>query len=153
MYPDKPRRSLQDELRFITRRGEVFLFFTDDATAADEAATPMPRLPGGNWPIDVLDLRDDTGLDDRFVFETLWFARNSFVLQDEARAIRLLEGFVQWLQLRRDVKAHAKQAVHLVWDLPIEVPDPLRQRIENLGKTTGYALLICQHSNLKRAAA
>jgi hypothetical protein len=151
--PDKPRRSLQDELRFISRRGEVFLFFTDDVGAADEAATPMPRLPIVKWPIQVLDLRRDTGMDDRVVFETLWFARNSFVVQDEARALRLLEEFVHWLQLRRDVKAHAKQAVHLVWDLPIEVPGPLRQRIEILGKKTGFTLLICQKSNQKRTAA
>ena len=113
----------------------------------------MPRLPGGKWPIRVLDLREDDGIDDRFVFETLWFARNSFVLQDETRALRLLEEFVVWLGLRRDVKAHAKQAVHLVWDLPFEVPEPLRQRIETLGKTTGFTLLICRTPKPKEAAA
>ena len=152
-HADKPRRTLQDELRFISRRAEVFLLFTDDANAADQAARPMPRLPGGKWPIQVLDLRADAGLDDRFVFETLWFARNSYVLQDEARALRLLEDFVHWLGLRREVKAHARQAVHLVWDLPIDVPQPLRQRIETLGKTTGFTLLICRTPEPKEAAA
>ncbi len=153
VQPDKPRRSVQDELRFITRRGEVFLYFSDDPDAADEAGAAMPRLPGGQWPIRVLDLKQASELDDRFVFETLWFGRNSFVLQDEVRALKMLESFVTWLAMRRDAKAHTNRRVHLLWDLGIEVPQPLRQRIETLGKATGLTLLICQKLKPKEAAA
>ena len=152
-HPDKPRRSLQDELRFITRRGEVFLYFTDDVDSAEQAATPMPRLPGGKWPMRVLDLKEQADLDDRFVFETLWFARNSFVAQDDERAIHLLEAFVHWLTLRRNRKARTQRTVHLVWDLSAEVPEPMRQRLEILGKATGFTLLICRKPKHAKAAA
>ena len=152
-HPGKPRRSVQDELRFVTRRGEVFLYFTDDVDAAEQAATPMPRLPGGKWPIRVLDLKQQAELDDRFVFETLWFGRNSFVLQDAERATQLLEGFVHWLALRRDRKARTRRTVHLVWDLDAEVPAPMRQRLEILGQATGFTLLVCRRSDLRKPAA
>jgi len=153
VQPDKPRRSVLDELRFITRRGEVFLYFSDDRDAAKKAAAQMPRLPGGKWPIRVLDLEQASELDDRFVFETLWFGRNSFVLQDDERAARLLESFVAWLAMRRDAKAHTQRRVYLVWDLSVEVPQTLRQRIEILGKATGLTLLICRKTEPKEAAA
>ncbi|MGB1125770.1 MAG: hypothetical protein ACPG4Q_11235 [Phycisphaeraceae bacterium] len=152
-HPDKPRRSLIEELQFITRRGEVFIHFTCDPSVADQVSTELPRLPGGLWPIRVVDLEQEDGLDDRFVFETLWFGRNSFVLQDGERAIQLLEGFVHWLGLRRDVKARTRRTVHLVWDLDIEVPEPLKQRIEILGKATGFTLLLCRTPAPKEAAA
>ncbi|MFK7790693.1 MAG: hypothetical protein AB8C95_14525 [Phycisphaeraceae bacterium] len=150
---DKPRRSLQDELRFITRRGEVFLYCSDDPSVVKQASTTLPRLPGGQWPIRVLDLKELPELDDRFVFETLWFGRHSFVLKDQERAQQLLESIVGWLANRRESKAHTKQRVHLVWDLPVEVPDAMRQRIEILGKATGLTLLICRPTEPKEAAA
>lgn len=153
VYPDKPRRSVQEELRFLTRRGEVFLYFSDEVKDAEQAATPMPRLPGGKWPIHVIDLENEADLDDRFVFETLWFGRNSFVTQDAERAMRLLEGFVHWLTLRRDRKARARRAVHLVWDMDTEVPEPMRQRLDILGKATGFTLLICRKHRHAKAAA
>jgi len=151
--PDKPRRGLEEELRFMTRRGEVFFCMTDNTSLADKVATKLPRLPGGFWPIHVLDLDVHQDFDDRFVFETLWFGRNSFVSKDETRALRLLEEFVHWLGLRRDVKARTRRTVHLVWDLDLEVPESLRQRIEVLGKTTGFTLLICRTPKPKEAAA
>lgn len=153
VLPDKPRRSVQDELRFLTRRGEVFLYLTDDPDNARQAATTMPRLPGGKWPMRVVDLQSETALDDRFVFETLWFGRNSFVLQDAERAERLLEGFVAWLTLRRDRKARVRRAVHIVWDLDAPVPEPMRQRLEVLGKVTGFTLLICRSPKPREVAA
>lgn len=151
--PDKPRRSMQDELRFITRRGEVFLYCSDDASSMKDGATQLARLPAGQWPIRVLDLDAAAELDDRFVFETLWFGRHSFVLKDETRALQLLESFVGWLALRRESKAHTRQRIHLVWDLPSEVPEALRQRIDILGKATGLTLLICREPKPKEAAA
>ena len=82
-HPDKPRLSLIEELQFITRRGEVFIHFTCEPSVADQVSTELPRLrrsladTGGG-------LEQEDGLDDRFVFETLWFGRNSFVLQDRS---------------------------------------------------------------------
>lgn len=141
---DKPRRSLREELHFITRRGEVFIHFTDNAAIAREVATELPRLPGGLWPIRVLNLHSETDIDNRSVFETLWFGRNSFVLQDYERATLLLNGFAIWLSQRREVKAKTRRTVHLVWDMDVEVPMAVRQLIETIGRKTGFTLLICR---------
>ncbi len=141
---DKPRRTMQEELEFISRRGEVFLYFTDDETAASAATTAMPRLPGGKWPIHVINPMGNSKLDDEFIFETLWFGRNSFVIDDPERALPLLEKFMELMIRRRESRAHTRQTVHLLWDLPIEIPQPIQQRLEILGRATGYTLLICQ---------
>lgn len=153
VYPESPRRSLQEELRFISRRGEVFLYFTDDRAEAGQVAKTMPRLPGGKWPIHVVDLDAGGELDDRFVFETLWFGRNSFSLNDAACSLRLLEAFVEWLALRRASKAHTRQTVHLVWDLPLEVPEQTAKRLDVLCQATGFVLLINGQAREKEAAA
>lgn len=142
--PASPRRSLVDELRVIARRGEVFVFMTDDPQAAREAAVPMPRLPGGGRPIDTLAVVDDPLMDDAFVFETLWYGRNAFVVETAERAQPMLERFIELLAERRETRAHAKRTVHVVWDLDTPVERETRRRFESLGKTAGFTLLLCR---------
>jgi len=140
---DKPRRTMHEELEFISRRGEVFAYFTDDEAAASKATTLMPRLPGGKWPIQVINPAGNSRLDDEFIFETLWFGRNSFVIDDAERGLPMLDKFIEMLIRRRESRAHTRQTVHLLWELPIEIPQPIQQRLEILGRATGYTLLIC----------
>lgn len=142
--PEQPRRSLHEELATITRRGEAFLYLTDDSRAAEQAATPMPRLPAGKWPIHVFNPGSDPKFDDAFLFETLWFRRNSLVIDNTDRALPLLECFVELLARRRESRAHTRQTVHLIWDLPTPIPAPLQQRFEVLARATGFTLLICR---------
>ncbi len=142
--PAQPRRSLLQELQTISRRGEVFLYLTDDLAVASQAATAMPRLPAGQWPIHVINAGVDPKLDDEFLFETLWFTRNSFVIDRPERALPLLERFVDLLARRRASRAHTRRTVHLIWDLPQAIPGPVLQRFENLARKTGFTLLICR---------
>lgn len=139
---DKPRRSLLGELKAISRRGEVFVLLTDDPELAQQAKTPMPRLPGGFWPIRVLDADAEPAMDDTFVFETLWFARHSFVVQSPERVQPMLERFIALLSDRIASRAKTRRAVHVVWDLPTPIPGDLCARIETLGRATGFTLLI-----------
>jgi len=140
--PKKPRRSLQRELHTITRRGDVFVYVTDDAQAAKQAAGPMPRLPLGLWPRQVLPVAGDARLTDDFVFETLWFGRNSFVVDSVERGHAMLGRFTQLLAERRRSRAHTRQTVHIVWDIAQPLPDHDLQRLATLCKATGYTLLL-----------
>jgi len=133
---------LLEELRTISRRGEVFLFMTDDAAAASQAAAAMPRLPGGFWPIDVLKVDDDPRMSDEFVFASLWFGRASFVAASPERAPRLIDHVLERLAERRRTRARTRQTVHLIWDLPTPIPDSVQQRFARLGAATGYRLVV-----------
>jgi hypothetical protein len=140
---NQSKRSPTEELAFITRRGEVFIYFTDhDRSGEERISKKLPRLPGGLWSIEVLDLQEYHDLDDRFVFETLWFGRNSFVLRDTERAIQMLSSFSYWLDMRHDARARTRRTVHLVWNTSTPIPEPLRQRVEFLCKATGFTLLL-----------
>ena len=140
--PENPRRSLQSELRAITRRNEVFILLTDNVDAGVLATAELPRLPGGRWPIEVLNINAHAGLDDDFVFETLWYGRHSFVVDDPQRAAALLDRFIELLAERRGARAHTRQTVHIVWDLPGNVPQAIEERFYLLGRSTGCTLLI-----------
>ncbi|MGB0768639.1 MAG: hypothetical protein ACPGYV_13140, partial [Phycisphaeraceae bacterium] len=143
-----PSRSLLETCRYTSRRGESFLLLTDDARLAAEAEGAMPRLPMSKWPIEALNPRDDEKLDNEFVFESLWFTRNSFVIDDTERALPLLEDITARLRQRRASRARVRQAVHIYWDLPIAIPEHLLHQFEALGRDTGYHLIVCREPAL-----
>lgn len=147
-WPESPRRSLFSELRFLTRRGESFVYLTDDVEAAARAATTVHRLPFRRRPVDVLVVDDaDDLMDDEFVFETLWYGRNSFVVKSEERAEQMLERFLQLMQERRSTRARTRHVVNIVWDVSLPVTDDVLQRFASLGRATGYTLLICKSTS------
>lgn len=140
--PAKPRRSLMDELRVITRRGEVFVYYTDNAESARNATVSLPRLPAGCWPIHVLRADGDPKLDDTFVFETLWFGRHSFVVGSPERAQAMIHRFTELLSERLRSRAHTRRTVHVVWDLAEPIPEQAARRFVELAAATGFVLII-----------
>lgn len=141
---DHPRpEAMLQRLRTIARRGEAFIYMTDNSTAAAEATTSLPRLPRGFWPMQVLNVASNPKLTDEFVFETLWFGRHSFVVDSVHRAEQMLEYFAQFLAQRRGTRAHTRQMVHIIWDLPAAIPQTTVQRLAKLGERTGYRLVLC----------
>jgi hypothetical protein len=149
---ESPRRSLLDELRVFVRRGESFVYLTDDADSAVKAATKAYRLPLGWWPVEVLNVADfNDKMDDEFVFETLWYGRNSFVVHSSDRAERMLGRFVDLLSDRRATRARVKQTVHVVWDVDTPVSQETRRRFATVGKATGYRLLLCREESQHNA--
>lgn len=140
--PDKPRRSMRDELKTIARRGETFIYLSDDASTADRALTPMPRLPLGLWNVRVLDAGSDQKFDADFVFESLWFARNCFVVKDPERFSSMLDRFAVLLEQRRESRAHTKRTVHIVWDGVTPIPEQTLKRLSAAAQATGWTLLI-----------
>lgn len=140
-----PRRTLLEELHVFAQRGESFVYVTDSADASAKAATTIHRLPLGFWPVDVLNVAEFNGkMDNDFVFETLWYGRNSFVVDSPDRAEPLLARFMELMAERRTTRARVKQTVHVVWDIATPISEQTRHRFANLGRATGYTLLICR---------
>ncbi len=142
-----PRRTLIEELRVFTRRGESFVYVTDDSHQASQAAATMHRLPMKRRPVEVLDVDDHAAMDDDFVFETLWYGRNSFVVNSPDRAEQMLARFTELLTERRASRACARQTVHIVWDTAAPVTEQMRHRLANLGAATRYSLLLCREAD------
>lgn len=140
-----PRRTLLEELQIFARRGESYVYVTDDADAAAQAAATAYRLPLQFSPVDVLNVADYNGeMDDDFVFESLWHGRSSFVVDSSDRAERMLDRFIELLTERKETRARVKQAVHVVWDVAAPIPESMQHRFANLGRATGYSLLLCR---------
>lgn len=139
--PGKPRRSAVDELKWITRKGDVFVYMTDKSGAAEQVPASIPGLMGKFKPIDVM--RVDSSIEDRFVFESLWYRRSSFVVDSSERAIQMLGQFVAYLTERRASRARVSQTVHIVWDMTAPLADEWLADFAKLMKTTGMSLVIC----------
>ena len=141
--PETPRRSLFDELQFSARRGEPFVYLTDDAEAASRAATTAYRFPFRCGPLEVLVVEDANELmDDEFVFETLWYGRNSFVVNSEERAEQMMEHFLERMQERCSTRARTRHTVNVVWDVAKPVSTDVLHQFASFGRAIGYTLLI-----------
>ena len=143
-----PRRSLQKDLKVIARRGESFVYVTDDNFAANEATKTLYRLPLWLGPVETLNVADYNGkMDDEFIFESLWYGRNSFVVSAE-RGQQMLNRFLELLSDRRGARAHVQQTVHVIWDSDATIPEQTLSRFASLGQATGYSLLLCRNDSL-----
>jgi hypothetical protein len=143
--PEPPRRSVPDELAWLIRRGEAFLYFTADPAAADEVMSRLEPLAGKSRRLDVIRVsRDGPPVSDEFVFDALWFNRASFVVDSAARAERMLDRFHELLHERRAIRARVRQAVHVVWDLKSPLPAATRDAIARLAGATGFSMFLCE---------
>lgn len=142
-WPIPPRRALPEELTWLLRRGDMFLYVTDDKQAAallPEQAWRIPRLRLG--AVDIIHVTDDAPVAADFIFETLWYGRSSFVVDSAARATALLARSMDLLAARKANRAHVRQSVHIVWDLPTPLPQETVDAFERLGRATGIVLVL-----------
>lgn len=143
-----PRRALLDELRVFARRGESFVYVTEDQERASQATATVFRLPLQQGPVEVVNVANFNGqMNDDFVFETLWYGRNSFVVQSAERGEAMLMRFMELMAERSTTRAHVKQTVHIVWDVKTPITAEVRQRFAKLATATGFSLLLCQEEN------
>jgi len=142
--PEPARRSMTDELAWIAKRGDAFLYLTGDAQMAAQLPESLPRFGKKFWKMDLLRVADgkDTISDD-FLFEALWYGRGSFVVDSTDRAKGMLGNFLKILAERKETRARVAQTVHVVWDLDEPVPDALRDGFARFGRAAGFSLLIC----------
>lgn len=142
VIPEKPRRTLTQELAHLARRGDAFVCFTKDPAALPNT---LPTLGKSSRPIDLLRVDGDR-ISDSFIFESLWYRRTCFVV-DPSRAQTLLTEILKQLELRHTSRARAKQNVHLVWNLAQPPSEKDLATFERLASTTGFSLLLCNESH------
>lgn len=146
--PDPPRRPAVEELAWLARRGDVFLYLTDDSGKAAAAGKAVPGRGHGSGRREVLPVApDDPRMNNDFVFEALWFRRASFVVASAAHAGRVLDRFRELWKERRSTRARTRQQVHIVWDLDAPVPDSLRQTFIDFAGPAGFSLLVIEPRN------
>ncbi len=132
-------------LSSLAKRGDSFVYLTDNQEAAAKIPASYPRISLRRKRIDVLRADGEQGsLDDDFIFETVWFGRSSFVVDSAARSEKLLERFIELLTKRKETRAKVSQSVHLVWDLNHPMPEAQKQKLITLAKATGFSLIFCK---------
>lgn len=158
--PWPPRRSIAEELAWLLRRGDSFVYLAASDAAAGDVMTRLARFENRRWPAQILRVGDQgEACSDRFMFEALWYGRCSFVIDDPARAERLVKAFGGFLEERQATRARAAQTAHIVWDLSAADPpaffaasNSLLQAVAGPGGRAGFSILLCRDGGLSPAA-
>jgi hypothetical protein len=137
--PEKPRRTLTEELAHLARRGDAFICFTKDATTLPET---LPTLGKSSRPVDLLRV-DSPRISDTFVFESLWYHRSCFVVDSPQRAQSLFAEILKQLELRHNARARTRRNVHLVWNLDQPPSEKDLATFQRLASNTGFSLFLC----------
>ena len=119
--PETARRGITDQLAWLTRRRDQWIYFTDRPGEVDGIKDSLKKLAKWPYHLDLIDVDDHT--DDEFVLESAWYGRASFICDDSERALSLLGYCLSQLKHRRITRARAPQYVHLVWDCAEELSD------------------------------
>lgn len=140
---ESPRRSMTDELAWITKRGDTFLYLTDDPVKAGQLPDALPKFGKKRWNTELIRFSDEEReLDKEFVFESLWYGRASFVVDSASCAKAILDNFQKRLEKRKDARARTRRTVHIVWDLSVPIPESTKQVFSHLAGSTGFSLLL-----------
>jgi hypothetical protein len=143
--PEPARRSVPEELDWLNRRGDSFVYITDDASRLNGFPESLPRLGKRLFPSEIIRVNEgDKQITDDFVFDAAWFRRASFVVGSPSRIEPLLKRFIVLLKERRTTRARVRQTVHLVWDSSRPMPAPLRRELTELGGAAGFSLFFTQ---------
>jgi hypothetical protein len=155
--PRPPRRPIHEELAWLLRRGDSFVYFAPGPAAADDVCAKLAGFEARRRrPVQILRVgAAGEECSDRFIFESLWYGRCSFVIDDPARAERLAKDFCRFLEERQATRARAAQTAHVVWDLSGAAPaadaegfvqrwKQLVQAVAALGKRAGFSVFLCR---------
>jgi hypothetical protein len=158
MRPQPPRRSIPEELAWLLRRGDAFVYLAGTRAAADGAEAALKSFERGRQPVQVVRVGPrGESCSNRFIFEAIWFGRCSFIIDDPARTERLVKEFCIFLEERRSTRARASQTVHVVWDLAgamppekapafIEAWKKLIQALAFRGRHAGFSVFLCRQA-------
>ena len=144
------RKSALGELARLVKRGDSFIYLTDDSARTAKLPKSMRRLPfvGGKEEL----ITASAEIDEGFIFETVWYGRSSFVSADPERALIFLTVFQVMLEQRKLSRARVSQTAHLVWDLQSPMPRQTRADLLKLAAATGFSILILREKASKAAS-
>ena len=139
--PPVVEHSQPADLAKLIKRGDSFVYLSDDKESAAKIPESFPRVSLRKKKVDVLQADGEFGaIDNDFIFETVWFGRSSFVVDSAARSEQLIERFLELLTKRKETRAKLRQSVHVIWDLKKPMPEEQRQKFAMLAKSTGFSL-------------
>ncbi len=144
------QKSARCELARLVKRGDSFIYLTDDPARTTKLPKSMRRLPfvGGKEEL----ITASAEIDEEFIFETVWYGRSSFVSADPERALTFLNFFQTMLEQRKLSRAKVSQTAHLVWDLQSPMPQKTRADLLKLAVATGFSILILREKVSKAAS-
>ena len=144
------RKSARGELARLVKRGDSFIYLTDDSARTAKLPKSMRRLPfvGGKEEL----ITASAEIDEGFIFETVWYGRSSFVSADPERALIFLTVFQAMLEQRKLSRARVSQTAHLVWDLQSPMPRQTRADLLKLAAATGFSILILREKASEAAS-
>lgn len=163
--PRPPRRPIAEELAWLLRRGDSFVYLAASPGAANDVVKKLAGFENRRRPVQVLRVgAGGEECSDRFIFEALWYGRCSFVVDDPARAERLVKACDRFLEERRATRARVAQTVHIFWDLSAaaaSAPDAqaflhkwkqLLQAVAGVGGRAGFSIFLCRDGEPSPAA-
>ena len=141
----KPRRSVPDELVWLTKRGDPFVYFSSNSANTKEVDEALVSFFGKNKNSLQIIKTGTSAFTDNFAFESWWFGRSSVITESKERSESMIGSFLDLLEGRSSTRARVRQTAHLVWDLDSPIPNEIKNRLEQLAARTGFSLLLCKN--------
>lgn len=140
--PATPRRSMEDELKWLTLRGDAFIYFCDQPGQGESTSKALNKFYDRPFRLDLVQVNEDPTLTGEFIFEALWYGRTSFIVDSQDKAEAMLKVFIARLEKRLETKARTAQSVHLVWDIDRPIPKEILEKFTQWAEPAGYSLMI-----------
>ena len=141
----KPRRSVPDELVWLTKRGDPFVYFSSNSANTKEVDEALVSFFGKKKNSLQIIKTGTSAFTDNFAFESWWFGRSSVIIESKERSESMIGSFLDLLEGRSSTRARVRQTAHLVWDLDSPIPNEIKNRLEQLAARTGFSLLLCKN--------
>ena len=141
----KPRRSVPEELTWLTKRGDPFVYFSSNSANTKEVDEALVSFFGKNKNSLQIIKTGTSAFTDNFAFESWWFGRSSVIIESKERSESMIGSFLDLLEGRSSTRARVRQTAHLVWDLDSPIPNEIKNRLEQLAARTGFSLLLCKN--------
>lgn len=140
----KPRRDVSEELAWLAKRGDSFIYFNTNPDQIDAAEERLSNFTNRKKkPVQLLRT-SQSSFTDQFAFENWWFGRSSLLVDTQGRPEAMLDNFLELLEGRKETRARVTQTAHLVWDQENPIPEDTQIRLEQLAARTGVSLLLCR---------
>ncbi len=141
----KPRRSVPEELTWLTKRGDPFVYFSSNSANTKEVDEALVSFFGKKKNSLQIIKTSTSAFTDNFAFESWWFGRSSVIVESKERSESMIGSFLDLLEGRSSTRARVRQTAHLVWDLESPIPQETQTRLEQLAARTGFSLLLCKN--------
>ncbi len=141
----KPRRSVPEELTWLTKRGDPFVYFSSNSANTKEVDEALVSFFGKKKNSLQIIKTSTSAFTDNFAFESWWFGRSSVIVESKERSESMIGSFLDLLEGRSSTRARVRQTAHLVWDLDSPIPNEIKNRLEQLAARTGFSLLLCKN--------